>query len=74
MPPALLGPDPAAIYSYLNALSVAFLETHLLNRPEYRSYLQPSYAKFISKEPLNLSLLQSLSVAEFNQIWSGPTP
>ncbi|MEH1820153.1 MAG: alpha/beta hydrolase [Nostoc sp.] len=74
VPPALLGPDRAAVYSYLNALSVAFLETHLLNRPEYRSYLQPSYGTFISKEPLNLSLLQSLSVEQFNQIWSGPTP
>ncbi|MEH2058531.1 MAG: alpha/beta hydrolase [Nostoc sp.] len=74
VPPALLGPNSAPVYSYLNALSVAFLETHLLNRPEYRSYLQPSYAIFISKEPLNLSILQSLSVNEFNQIWSGPTP
>ena len=74
VPPALLGPDRAAVYSYLNALSVAFLEIHLLNRPEYRSYLQPSYATFISKEPLNLSILQSLSVAQFNQIWSGSTP
>ncbi|MBN4005599.1 alpha/beta hydrolase [Nostoc sp. LPT] len=74
VPPALLGPDRAAIYSYLNALSVAFLETHLLNRPEYRSYLQPSYATFISKEPLNLSILQSLSVAQFDQVWSGSTP
>ncbi|MEH2289298.1 alpha/beta hydrolase [Nostoc sp.] len=74
VPPALLGPDRTAVFSYLNALSVAFLETHLLNRPEYRSYLQPSYATFISKEPLHLSLLQSLSVAQFNQIWSGATP
>ncbi|MGF1933464.1 MAG: alpha/beta hydrolase [Nostoc sp. ChiQUE02] len=73
VPPALLGPDRTAVYSYLNALSVAFLETHLLNRPEYRSYLQPSYATFISKEPLNLSILQSLSVAQFNQIWNGST-
>ncbi|WP_448269112.1 alpha/beta hydrolase [Nostoc sp. DSM 114159] len=74
VPPALLGPDRAAVFSYLNALSVAFLETHLLNRPEYRSYLQPSYATFISKEPLNLSILQSLSVAQFDRVWSGPTP
>ncbi|MEH1967609.1 alpha/beta hydrolase [Nostoc sp.] len=73
VPPALLGPDRTAVYSYINALSVAFLETHLLNRPEYRSYLQPSYATFISKEPLNLSILQSLSVAQFNQIWNGST-
>ncbi|MEA5626513.1 alpha/beta hydrolase [Nostoc sp. UHCC 0251] len=71
VPPALLGPDRAPVYSYLNALSVAFLETHLLNHPEYRSYLQPSYATFISKEPLNLSILQSLSADQFNQLWNG---
>ncbi|MEH2316053.1 alpha/beta hydrolase [Nostoc sp.] len=74
VPRALLGPDSAAVYSYLNALSVAFLETHLLKRPEYRFYLQPSYAIFISKEPLNLSLLQSLSADQFNQIWNGSIP
>jgi len=71
VPPALLGPDRTAAYSYMNALSVAFLETHLLNRPEYRSYLQPSYAQFISKTPLNLSILQSLSTDLFNQVWNG---
>ncbi len=73
VPPALLGPDRTPVYSYLNALSVAFLETHLLNHPEYRSYLQPSYATYISKEPLNLSILQSLSAEQFNQIWNGST-
>ncbi|NDJ25308.1 alpha/beta hydrolase [Nostoc sp. B(2019)] len=73
VPPALLGPDRTAAYSYVNALSVAFLETHLLNRPEYRSYLQPSYAKFISKEPLNLSIFQSLPIDQLNQIWNGST-
>ncbi|MHC5597477.1 MAG: alpha/beta hydrolase [Nostoc sp.] len=73
VPAALVGPNSAAVYSYLNALSVAFLETHLLNRPEYRSYLQPSYAIFISKEPFNLSLLQSLSADQFNLIWSAST-
>jgi predicted dienelactone hydrolase len=73
VPAALLGPDRTPVYSYLNALSVAFLETHLLNRPEYRSYLQPSYATYISQEPLNLSILQSLSADQFNQIWNGST-
>ncbi|MHC5730908.1 MAG: alpha/beta hydrolase, partial [Nostoc sp.] len=46
----------------------------LLNRLEYGSYLQPSYAQFISKEPLNLSLLQFLSADQFNQIWNGSIP
>ncbi|MBW4424813.1 MAG: alpha/beta hydrolase [Nostoc desertorum CM1-VF14] len=70
VPAALLGPDRTPVYSYLKALSVAFLETHLLNRPEYRSYLQPSYATYISQKPLNLSILQSLSADQFNQIWN----
>ncbi|MBW4643445.1 MAG: alpha/beta hydrolase [Goleter apudmare HA4340-LM2] len=61
VPPGLLGPSRGAVYGYLKALSVAFLETHLRQRPEYRSYLQPSYATFISQPPLNLSLLQSQS-------------
>jgi predicted dienelactone hydrolase len=67
VPPGLLGPNRAAAYSYLNALSVAFLETHLLNRPEYRSYLQPSYGKYISQAPLNLSLLKTLTTEQLNQ-------
>jgi predicted dienelactone hydrolase len=74
VPAALLGPNSAPVYSYLNALSVAFLETHLLNRPEYRSYLQPSYGQFISQEPLNLSILQSFTSSQFNQVWNGTIP
>ncbi|MBW4612323.1 MAG: alpha/beta hydrolase [Desmonostoc vinosum HA7617-LM4] len=68
VPAGLLGPNRAAVYSYLNALSVAFLETHLLNRLEYRSYLQSSYGQYISQAPLNLSLLQSLNAEQLNQI------
>ncbi|MBD2345768.1 alpha/beta hydrolase [Anabaena subtropica] len=67
VPSGLLGPDRTAAYSYLNALSVAFLQTHLLNRPEYRSYLHPSYAQSISKPPLNLSILQSLNAEQLTQ-------
>ncbi|MCM0591578.1 MAG: alpha/beta hydrolase [Gloeotrichia echinulata IR180] len=74
VPGALLGPVRTAGYSYLQALSVAFLQTHLLNRPEYRPYLQPSYAKYISQEPLNLSLLQSLTPDQLTQVLNGSTP
>jgi predicted dienelactone hydrolase len=52
-------------------LSVAFLETHLLNRPEYRPYLQPSYAQYISQEPLKLSLLHSLTTDQLAQSLNG---
>ncbi|MFH7028498.1 MAG: alpha/beta hydrolase [Heteroscytonema crispum UTEX LB 1556] len=74
VPPALLGPNRAPAYSYIKALSLAFLQTHLLNRAEYRPYLQPSYAKYISQAPLNLSLLQSLTPEQFTQAANGSTP
>jgi predicted dienelactone hydrolase len=67
VPDGLLGPDRAVAYSYLKALSVAFLETNLRDRTEYRVYLQPSYAQYISTSPLNLSLLESLSAEQLNQ-------
>lgn len=67
VPTSLVGPERTAAYGYLNALSVAFLEANLLNRPEYRAYLQPAYAQYISKAPLNLNLIQSLTPEQLNQ-------
>lgn len=67
VPQGLLGPERTVAFSYLNALSVAFLEANLLNRSESRVYLQPSYAQYISKSPLNLSLLQSLTTEQLNE-------
>ncbi|MBD2499977.1 alpha/beta hydrolase [Anabaena azotica] len=68
VPSGLLGPERTPAYSYLNALSVAFLSANLLNRPEYRAYLQPSYTQSISQPPLNLSILQSLSSEQLTKI------
>ncbi|MEJ1932154.1 alpha/beta hydrolase [Nostoc sp. NIES-2111] len=68
VPSGLLGPERTAAYSYLNALSVAFLQANLLNRAEYRAYLQPTYTQSISRFPLNLSILQSLNNEELTRI------
>lgn len=74
VPPALVGPNPAIARSYLSALSVAFFQTHIANRPEYRSYLSASYAKFINQTPLNLNLVQSFTANQLaetlNQVLS----
>jgi predicted dienelactone hydrolase len=67
IPPALLGPNPAPAYSYLRALNLAFWQAHLVNRPEYASYLRPSYAQYLSRYPLNLSLLNSSSADPLSQ-------
>ncbi len=73
VPSALLGPNRAPAYDYIKALSVAFLESNLLNKPEYRTYLQPSYAQYLSQAPLRLSLLQSLTANQLTQVVNGST-
>ncbi len=70
VPNGLLGPERTTAYSYVKALSVAFFETHLVNKANYRPYLSESYAKFISKAPLNLSLINSSSSEEIAQLLS----
>ncbi|BAY32251.1 hypothetical protein NIES2107_41390 [Nostoc carneum NIES-2107] len=74
VPEALLGPNRAPAYSYIKALSVAFFDTHLLNRQEYRPYLQPGYAQYISQAPLNLSIVESLTTEQLKQALSGVDP
>ncbi len=41
----LIGPDPEIARGYTKALSLAFFETHLANRPEFRTYLSAAYAE-----------------------------
>ncbi|ARV63275.1 dienelactone hydrolase [Nostocales cyanobacterium HT-58-2] len=74
VPSSLIGPDPAIAQSYVNALSLAFFQTHLSQQVQYRPYLSASYAKFISQPQLNLSLIQSFSVEQLSQIFSGAYP
>ncbi|WP_460202351.1 hypothetical protein [Scytonema sp. NUACC21] len=71
VPPRLIGPDPAIAQSYVKALSLAFFQTHLIKRQEYRPYLSASYAKFISQSLINLSLIQAFTAQQFAQIYNG---
>ncbi|MBD2531770.1 alpha/beta hydrolase [Nostoc flagelliforme FACHB-838] len=76
VPQELLGPDRKSVYSYMNALGVAFFKTHLCNQEEYRLHLSASYAQFISQAPLNLSLVDSGSKEAISQLlnWVYQTP
>jgi predicted dienelactone hydrolase len=42
-------PAPDLIYGYANSLTVAFFEAHLVGNPDYRPYLQSSYANYLSQ-------------------------
>lgn len=59
IPSSLTGPDPAIARAYLDALSLAFFQTHIAKQTMYRPYLSAAYANYLSQEPLPLSLVQS---------------
>ncbi|MFB8791388.1 MAG: alpha/beta hydrolase [Potamolinea sp.] len=71
IPPSAIGPYPDVAQEYMKALSVAFLKTYVANDPEYKVYLNSSYAQFINKDTLSLRLVQSLTQ---NQLKQSSTP
>ncbi|BAT53136.1 hypothetical protein NOS3756_20950 [Nostoc sp. NIES-3756] len=70
VPQGLLGPERKNVHTYMNALGVAFFQTYLSDRQEYKSYLTPAYAQFISQSPLNLSLVGSGNGEAISQLLS----
>jgi len=69
----LSGPDPRQAREYVRELSLAFMQAYLANRPEYKAYLSPGYAQFVSKKSLQLDLVHSLTPAQLKQAF-GKTP
>lgn len=75
LPPAeAIGPEPALARRYISGLSLAFMESYLNNKSNFRPYLQPSYALTISGDTLGLRILRSLTPQEFQQFSSGSPP
>ncbi|MEO6861845.1 MAG: alpha/beta hydrolase [Microcoleus sp.] len=72
-PPEVIGPEPALARRYLNGLSLAFMETYLNNKSNFRPYLEPSYALTISRrDTLGLRILRSLTAEQLQQFSSAP--
>lgn len=74
IPKSALGPVPEVARDYIKALSVAFFKTYIANEASYQSYLNASYAQFISQNTLPLSLIQSLTEAQLKQASQNPQP
>ncbi len=73
VPEQAIGPGPDVAQEYMKALSLAFCKTYIADDPEYQVYLSASYAQFISKYPLPLSLVQSLTDEQVKQGSEGST-
>ena len=73
-PPQAIGPEPVLARRYLSGLSLAFMESYLNNKSNFRPYLQPSYALTISEDTLGLRILRSLTPQQLQQFSSAPPP
>ncbi|MEG4235163.1 alpha/beta hydrolase [Microcoleus sp. Pol11C3] len=73
-PPQVIGPEPALARRYLSGLSLAFMESYLNNKSNFRPYLDPSYALSISRDTLGLRILRSLTPQQLQQFSSGLPP
>jgi predicted dienelactone hydrolase len=69
VPRGLIGPDPAIAQLYVRAFSVPFFQKHLLNQQQYSPYLSAAYAQYISKAPLNVDLVRSLTKEQLEKIF-----
>lgn len=63
MPRALLGPSPHIAQTYLKALSLAFLNTHLSGQPPTTPYLTSAYGQYLNNSEMPLSVLSNLDPA-----------
>lgn len=68
IPPEVIGPNPAIAQRYVNALALAFFQTHIANRSTFRPYLSAAYANAISESPLQLDLIRNLSPSQVSHL------
>jgi len=66
LPTEVVGPNPALAQRYMNALSLAFFQTYIANRPAYRAYLTAGYTRTISDPTLRIDLTQTLTANQLN--------
>lgn len=72
LPSEIVGPDPQLAQDYMRVLGVAFFQTHLVQNPDYRPYLEAVYIQSISQNLLSLSFIRSLSSIQLTQLLPEP--
>jgi predicted dienelactone hydrolase/ABC-type amino acid transport substrate-binding protein len=70
----LSGVEPELSREYLKAISVAFMETYVGGQPEAQRYLSADYVKYITRKPVKLGLVRSLTPAQLQQAYGAPLP
>jgi predicted dienelactone hydrolase len=66
VPEAILGEKPEFTHPYAKALSLAFFQSHLNNRPEFTTYLNNNYVQAIGNSQFPATLTTNFSE---DQLW-----
>lgn len=71
VPSQAIGPNPLIAQTYVKALSLAFLKTHLTQEQTYQSYLNAAYAQSISEELMPLYFLEEFNSEKLEKLELG---
>lgn len=63
LPPEVIGPNPAIAQRYINALALAFFQTHIAQQ-DFRNYLTAAYVRSISEPGLRVDLVRTLTPSQ----------
>ena len=67
-PPEVIGPNPALAQRYTKAYSLAFFETHITGRSEFKPYLSSAYIREISQDPIPMGLVRFLDETQLDAL------
>ncbi|NJL83536.1 MAG: hypothetical protein HC890_12355 [Chloroflexaceae bacterium] len=68
--PDLKFAEPGLIDSYGNSLGLTISEVFVAGKPEYRSYIHPAYASYISEAPFGIYLIEGAFSDELAQVYN----
>jgi predicted dienelactone hydrolase len=67
LPSKLIGDNPKLAQSYIKVLSLPFFQSYVSRKSQYKPLLSAAYAKSISTDAMNLSLIENLTTTEIEK-------
>jgi len=70
----LSGRDPKLARNYVKGVSLIFMQAYLNGRSEYKDFLNAAFAQSVSREPLKINLIRSLSPEQLEKAYGRRPP
>ncbi len=64
IPPEVIGPSPDVAQGYMKAIALAFFQTHIAQRENFRPYLTAAYVRSISTAAIRVDLVRTLTASQ----------